>query len=182
MALRYGNGVSLPYSDADNAFDLCFDGARAIREEPLRFYQEVWMDTSLDMIMQYMRHSGRERTIPACETTGCRAGWLAILSRAMPAITTMEIRSIAGRLLSFDEDDWSDPDNSRLRYDLGDLFDGDACKVKDDENENIGPRPGTAEYAEMGAKGLEDFAYRWEGRLRAHKLTPPKSPAIQLLR
>lgn len=168
-----------PYSNATNAFDLCMDVAKAIREEPMRFSQDNWYTEDSDFIRQVLRGEGPG---PACGTMACRAGWMVILARTPSAyIQAIQIQDTAFRLLgvkdaqaSYDDYDHEESDEERtFRWDVRELFDGEACTIRDDQRMRVGPAIGTPEYAEMGAKGVEEFARKWEARLRAKAIQPP---------
>lgn len=158
-------GEKLPKSDATNAFDLCMDAARAIREEPLRYNQEVWLEQEANFIAYVL--DGVSDRLPACGTMACRAGWLTVLTRRMGA----DVRGAARELLG---DVWNTDRPYQFTTDVLGLFSGEALERWNEEGDKLlRPAIGTPEYAELGAAGLEEFAKKWEEWLKMQPI-PPK--------
>ena len=143
------------------AFGLVKAAARAIRDEPRVYDQGDWafkLDSD-EPIQEY------------CDTAFCRGGMMVFLADGVVSTRTvsgayfdMEKRAtdlLGGGIAKGDSEhsDW------QFQSDIVRLFNGDAL--------NTLASPGTNEYAEEGAHGLELFAKKWESRLRKTRLLPP---------
>lgn len=177
-------GHNLLRSDATNAYDLLTDVAKAIREDPLKYDQNRWISRSKETFDQVLG-VGVE---PACGTIGCRAGWIAQLGTSPEQIDAalarhedpygdgdtpfnnsygIEMKSIAESLLGVTDRDPFFGDLQRL-FDTGNLRFG---QPEEEWGDDV-PLPGTPEYAEAGARGIEYFRDRYEERLRGTRINP----------
>lgn len=151
----------VPRSDATNAYDLLIDVARVIREEPLRYDQGSWLTFGKYVASgeQYDNPRG-----PECGTVGCRAGWICVLADGIMEARTAAIYDRARKVLGAigydkmekDEDGHPTGEEYSFSTDLEKLFHGGAIADWD---------VFTPEYAEAGARGVEEFAEKWEERL-----------------
>jgi hypothetical protein len=160
--------LMIPRSEADNAYDLSLDVADAIRQEHRRYNQGEWLLTDPNEICHALR--GLENPIaPSCQTMGCRAGWYVVLSEGREGAFGYRIGNRAREILGYDPNSNSH-EEYRFYVDISQLFSGDAVdQFSNDEDEDgyRKPRIGTPEYAEEGARGIEQFAEKWKNRLLA---------------
>jgi len=166
-----GKYIPVPWSNADNMYDLMLDVARAIREEPRRYDQATWIERSQYSILGTLQSRGIKGG-PACGTMACRAGWMVLLSGNTSGDMYDGVRWRAEQLLDFDDEKPSDREYGK---DIGRLFSGGAIEedtddlgyVKKVSNDPTVCVIGSAAYAEVGASGVEVFAAKWATRLKA---------------
>jgi hypothetical protein len=155
-------GLLLPRSDATDAFHLCLDGAQVIRMEPRAYHQSVWL---AEAPFDHLPPTADE--YPPCGTISCRGGWLVLLTglvnrtRGISRLQTQAaVVETALRLLGAEWEylDTTGSFPSAFDAEVDALFNPLAV-VRYGQTQ--------ADYAEQGARGLEEFAERWKARLLA---------------
>ena len=130
------------------AYGLLGQVARHILAEPLRYYQNCFLETRVDEIEDVMH--GR---VPVCGTMACIAGWMVLLNdgpKRMPRFVAdrTDAQIISRRAVEL------------LGMYPGDLFDEDTvCGIS-----------GTPEYAKEGAERIYAFMEEHKEHLKAHRL------------
>lgn len=148
--------VLIPRSDATNVYDLLMDVAACIRAEPKRYDQTTWI---------FYAHSrlrfGEEEipaNMPACGTVGCRAGWITLLAGYRPSVdgvayTAKLILGIGRQYVIEGKFDF----NEEFNVEVDKLFSA----------YSVDELPGSWIHADLGARGIEEFAERFKDRLLA---------------
>lgn len=151
--------TSFVKSHAATAYELLADVRRAILEEPKRYNQEVWRIRG----KRHIVNAGFDA--PSCGTMACVAGWTVALAKpaAFKKMETWRIVEQALQLLS-------GPNDSDLRWEARDLFDGNGV-FDEYEGDGDAPEPGTRAYARLGARRIARFMKEHKIKLRAVKLS-----------
>jgi len=144
---------------AHNAYDLLKEVRTLILEEPRRYNQNEWMSNIADIPDGYT-HKGvilSRETRPACNTVGCRAGWVNELAHPNPrSYSTYETGDEAAKILGI---------TTKQAEHLFAPFD-------DDDRDSAW---GTVENAKKGARGITVFMAHHKKQLQAKRITPPKA-------
>lgn len=137
----------LPVSKAINSFELLYETADVIDEEPTRLNMSDWVSNYKDQSLFKREWSYNK---PSCGTVACAAGWIGILKgfRYANGITALKI--ILGAQYS---SDWfANPVWVRELYDY--IFCGDTCQTIPSE-----------EISRKVAKQLREFADTYKKEL-----------------
>lgn len=153
----------LPRSKARNAYELLAEVIQAITDEPKRYNQQAWLATEPDL-------DDAPNGFPACETVGCRAGWLVLLADG-PRNYEDGVDGRVHRLINrayelLGSSNHPIPENTpnwgaELDYAnaIQALFSFWAIQGTE--------LAGTRGYAAKGAAGIQEFMNTWEMRLKA---------------